>query len=197
MNKLLIFLCTATLLHAAEMAIELKDDGADYGCGAKTMMFYYPTGIPGGVGCFVGHANPLTRNDRVLMRFDIGGCYLQEHLPAIRAAWLEFSVCSLTYADGQELIVEHLDYERDTIKPEDLASDEATKVAQVPMEIKRFRMDVTAMVRRDLAERSLHAVFRFSSTCGNTGNTTAKPIGCSIRVPCEKAGDNPVLILEY
>ena len=197
-RSLLSLLLSATaLLCAAEWSIELKDLPDDYGCGSKNMMLYCQKGIPS-VGCFVGHANPLTRNDRVLMRFDLGEYYLLEQLPEVKSAWLEFTVHYRTAnADGHQLFVEHLDYEREAFAKEDLAADEATTVAQEPIAEKRYRLDVTAAVKHDLAARRLHAAFRFAATCGNAGNTSGQPIGCEIRVPVEHAGNNPRLVLEF
>ena len=196
-HKLLILSFLVLLVHAAEWSIPLKNEASDYGCGSKNMMLYYPLGLPGGVECFVGHANPLTRNDRVLMRFDLGEYYLLEQLPELQSAWLEFTIQYSVNAEGHVLVIEHLDYERDALAKEDLATDSATAVAQAPIAERRHRIDVTDAVRGDLSARNLYAAFRFSSTCGNAPNETAQPIGCRIRTDLGAPAEVPRLVLVF
>ena len=200
MKGLFILLFCGFLLAQAEVwTIELKDRAEDYGAGPKNMMLHYsPRGIPPNVGCFVGHANLLSRDDRALMRFDLGELYLMERLPEIRTAWLEFSISSTAgEVSAHKLIIEHLDYQRNALTKEDLVQPEATIVAEVPMKQGTVRLEVTDCIKRDLAGRCLFAPFRFSSTCGMAPNATANPIGCHVKTPFDCAEDLPVLVLEW
>ena len=75
---------------AAEYRFPLAG-ATNFGAGSMVQSSYFDGGIPG-AGVLAGHANLLTRKDRILLRFDISDFYLADAMPEIKRAYLEFTL---------------------------------------------------------------------------------------------------------
>ncbi len=201
-------IATALLSLAAgarEWRFPLSAAPDDFGSGTVAQSGYSPGGIPK-VGVFAGHANLLTRKDRILLRFDLTDFYLGEALPEITGARLEFTLWYVAGAsEGTEVRAEHLDYERETFTSEDLSNPQATPVGSAPVHLEKhppegedghYAFDVTEAVRGDLANLRPFASFRLSDSCEEEGNATGSAVGFLIQTPNLGRGAIPVLVVE-
>lgn len=193
---LLAVLAACGMLTAAEWRIALKNSPQDYGSGSLRASLYYPGGIPN-VGTFIGHANSTTRDDRVLLRFDITRFYMCGRTVEIEKTWVEFKGMGIHGPVGdRKIYLDHCDYDRTTMSREDLANDKVTRVMEdTPEGNKVYHADVTSQLKDDIANFRFHSMYRVSDSCGLKTNSQPNAIGQGIRTYFEGPSDIPVLVV--
>lgn len=202
----LLAVISAVLPVTAENLKLSLTDKANFGSGSVAQSSYFPGGIDT-IGLIAGHANLLTRTDRILLRFDITDFYLGERMPEIKSARLEFTLWYIAGEIGdREAQVDHLAYETGTLSANDLSNPAVDTIGAAQLKLDehppkgddgRYSFDVTAAVKSDLAERRQYAGFRLADSAGDLGNATGSSVGYIIQSPVTGRGANPVLVIEY
>jgi len=200
-------LTAATTLSAVGAELKLMPGSKeDYGSGSVALSRYWPGGVDG-MGCVAGHANHLTRKDRVLLRFNLGRLYLLPRLPQIKSAVLR--IC-LYWDSSPEikrfLTISALNYEPEELSVFDLSNPDVFKTGVFPVRLQKMpsqgtdgliTVDVTRLVNRALKEKQLYIGFRIADSAEDIENKTGKHICTIIQTPSVNSGRNPVLDIKY
>lgn len=155
----------------------------DVGSGAAAGPGWY---APGGVlngQPFVGNPDPLTRRDRMVLRFDLTPFALVCGETGVREAVLHLIPVSFHGPDPVRRIeVSHLRYDTGVLSWKDVVNDRAAAVSTV--EVHRdtacgegLRVDVTEQVNADLRLGRAAAAFRLRDIGSEEGNPDMQPDG--------------------
>lgn len=161
---------------------------ADFGSGATIWTDWYTPGGIGGVGAFAGHPNTLSRNDRVLVRFNLSRLLTW---PAERVsrqtATFRFRVARVAgQAAVRQIEVVHLKYDPWRLTGSDLVNQAVETVGTV--EVRQddvpgrvYALPVTQAVREDLLRGNPFCGFRFRDVeAERQGNPDITPTGVEI-----------------
>jgi hypothetical protein len=181
--------------EAATAAIPTKIQPAstkDYGSGASVAGFYGEGGIAG-AGLFVGQPNNLARNDRAIFRFDLRP--LTEAVEKIEKVELQFYVGAIAGDKSErDLHIEHLKQPVETIgssvvserRVDDAGTvtvnqEDALLGAVDKSKVKAKSIDVTALIKADLAKGYTSTVFRWRDVLAEKeGNPKVQATGVSL-----------------
>jgi len=169
---ILLFFCLFAVSKVFAEEVLVPESNADYGSGPAAMNIYYPGGVPGGTGLFLGHANPLGRNDRALVKFTISP-YLLSASP-VNSAKLCFGVTYFAAPeDIHEIEIAHLSYDANSFSVTDLLNSRAEIVEIVSVKNnepadKEYSIDVTKYVNADIAKGNMYSAFRFKDVTAET-----------------------------
>lgn len=164
----------------------------DYGSGASVAGFYGEGGLPG-VGLFVGHPNNLARGDRAIFRFDLRP--LAEALEKIEKVELQFHVSAIVGDKSErELQIQHLQQPSETMESSVVSDSRVDDVETVTVskedalleaadrsKVKPKSIDVTKLIKADLAKGRTSTVFRWRDVLAEKeGNPTVQATGVGL-----------------
>lgn len=179
---LLMLLVTALPSACAEISI-VPNGFEDMGSGpAAIAHLYTPGGIPGGLGLILGQPNSLTRNDRVLVRFDISKLALYSN-PAqrLKKAVLEFRLDSAYLLNTPSKVdVSRLLHDTATgFVGTDMLREPVSVVAKFTVSkptAKDYSIDITTAVRSDIEKGRKYTAYRWRNvTAEEKGNIFVAP----------------------
>jgi len=177
----------AILVLATSCAIAttatLKPGGPeDIGSGPTVLTHLYSPGGLGGLGYILGQPNTLTRNDRVLVRFDISKLLLQPKAAGrLMHAEMKFKMDGAYIRDISSTVeVTHLALDTaGGLVGTDMVREPAPVVGKLQVnepKIVKYTLDVTKFVRSDLAKGRKFTSYRWRDlTAEEKGNTFLSP----------------------
>lgn len=163
---------------------------------------YIPGGLPDVLGLSIGQPNTLTRNDRVLIRFDISHLALESDVARrLQKAELQFTI-DASYFRGIPTRVEVCRLSHDTssgFSGTDMVRDSVVVVGEIMITVAhpgKFSLDVTNVVRSDLAKGRKFSSYRWRNiTAEAKGNTFVSP--WFVRVVADPPLNLPSLTLTF
>lgn len=162
------------------------------------------------IGLVAGHANHCTRNDRILMRFDLGGLYLPNQKPTIQKATLKLHLWYIVKKDNQDraLSLFGMDFDPIAFKVADLAKTNVAPCGTASTATLKnhppqgddglIQFDVTSYIDSCLQKNYGYATFRLHDEAGDKVNDN-RQAWCTI-IQGFYAGHKhcyPTLIIEY
>ncbi len=164
---------------AIASTITLKPGGPeDIGSGPTVLTHLYSPGGIGGMGLILGQPNTLTRNDRVLVRFDISKILLQPKAASkLMRAQLKFKMDGSYIRDVPSTVeVTHLAHDTaGGLVGTDMVREPAPVVGKLKVnepKTAEYTLDVTKAVFSDLAKGRKFTSYRWRDlTAEEKGNT--------------------------
>lgn len=184
---------------AAASSLIVPLETKDYGAGSASRSVYSEGGIPN-IGLFAGHANTLTRNDRVIVRFDVQP--LLEVADAVQTVELAFAVSSVSGPlTDRVLQIEHFERPLGTLDAAALGTTEVENAGELTVTLdsagrtRNHSIDVTAWIKRDLRRGATASSFRIRDVQAELEtNRTGHPAGVTL---ASAANNLPALIVTF
>jgi hypothetical protein len=190
----IFWVCALGVAYSQKPTILMPGSKNDYGSGSSYHTdWYYPGGLDGEKGYFVGHPNLLPRADRSLVGFNIFS-YLLPPFETVnfKKVLLHFSIMSIHGKEKSRVLeVTHLQYDARVFSGNDLINDNKDVVGTVTVgpstsADKNFSMDVTHFINDDIYKGNQYISFRFRDvTAEEKGNPDLAPAGVAFPCPTE------------